>query len=89
MTALRKIAQQAEPAPQPLALPIAKFARAFSIGQATVYRHLSNGLLKYVVVGKRRLVLIPPTQMGPIKLRPGPLRKKAAVPTVQREAAVE
>jgi hypothetical protein len=78
MTTLRKVAQQAEPAPQPLALPIAKFARAFSIGEATVYRHLKNGLLKFKVVGKRRMVIIPPTHEGPIKLRPGPLRKKAA-----------
>jgi hypothetical protein len=95
MTAPRKVAlrssaaalelgQPAEPAPQPLALPISKFSRAFGIGEATVYRHLRNGLLKFKVVGKRRLVLIPPTHEGPIKLRPGP-RKKAA-PVVQREA---
>jgi hypothetical protein len=66
----------AHPEQQPEALPIAKFARRFGIGEATVYRHLKNGLLKYKVVGTRRLVLIPPTQEGPIKLKPGP-RKKA------------
>jgi hypothetical protein len=74
-----------QPAPLPEFLPIAKFARTFGIGEATVYRHLASGLLKYKIVGKRRLVLIPPTQEGPIKLKPGP-RKKAA-PVVQREAA--
>jgi hypothetical protein len=62
---------------QPQALPISKFARMFGIGEATVYRHLKNGLLKYKVVGTRRLVLIPPTQEGPFqKSKPGP-RKRA------------
>jgi hypothetical protein len=62
---------------EPKALPIAKFARTYGIGQATVYRHLKNGLLQYKVVGTRRLVLVPPTQEGPFqKLKPGP-RKRA------------
>jgi hypothetical protein len=64
MAALRKI-EQMVPASEPLALPIAKFARAFGIGEATVYRHLQKGLLKYKVVGSRRHVLVPLTQEGP------------------------
>jgi hypothetical protein len=58
---------------QPQAVSIAKFARMFGIGEATVYRHLKNGLLEYKVIGQRRLVLIPPTQRGPFqRLKPGP-----------------
>jgi hypothetical protein len=74
MPPLRKI-EQATTVSEPLTLPIAKFARTFGIGEATVYRHLNSGLLKYKVVGKRRLVLVPPTQEGPIKLKPGPRKK--------------
>lgn len=65
MRPVRKIEQAVPAESEPIALPIAKFARTFGIGQATVYRHLQKGLLKYKVVGSRRYVLIPLTQEGP------------------------
>jgi hypothetical protein len=59
---LRRIVQRT-PDFEPQTLPISKFARTFGIGEATVYRHLQRGLLKFKVVGKRRLVLVPETQV--------------------------
>jgi hypothetical protein len=45
--------------PEPKALPITKFAAAYGIHTSTVWRALKEGRLSYVVVGKRKLVLLP------------------------------
>lgn len=45
--------------PEPKALPITKFAAAYGIHPTTVWRALKEGRLNYVVVGKRKLVLLP------------------------------
>jgi hypothetical protein len=45
--------------PEPKALPITKFAAAYGIHPSTVWRALREGRLNYVVVGKRKLVLLP------------------------------
>jgi hypothetical protein len=46
-------------ATEPKALPITKFAAAYGVHPSTVWRGLKEGRLRYVVVGKRKLVLLP------------------------------
>jgi hypothetical protein len=45
--------------PEPKALPITKFAAAYGIHPSTVWRAVRAGRLNYVVVGKRKLILMP------------------------------
>jgi hypothetical protein len=47
---------------EPKALPITKFAAPYGIHPSTVWRALKEGRLNYVVVGKRKLVLLPVVQ---------------------------
>jgi hypothetical protein len=44
--------------PEVRALPIRKFAQAHGIHETTVWRALKEGRLTYVVIGKRKLVLL-------------------------------
>jgi hypothetical protein len=43
----------------PKALPIAKFARMFGVHYTTVWRQVKAGELPYVVIGKRKFILLP------------------------------
>jgi len=45
-----------------VALPIAAFCRAYSIGPSTVWKALREGRLKSVQIGRRRLVLLSSVQ---------------------------
>jgi hypothetical protein len=49
---------------EPIALPIPAFCRRFGPSPATVYRHLKSGALKYRVIGKRRYVEVPQSQVA-------------------------
>ena len=52
------------PAIEPKALPITKFARLYGVDPSTVWRSLRAGRLKYVRIGKRRLVLLNSVSSG-------------------------
>jgi hypothetical protein len=59
-----KAATPKAPAIEPKALPITKFARLYGVDPSTVWRSLRDGRLKYVRIGKRRLVLLDSVSSG-------------------------
>jgi hypothetical protein len=44
------------------ALPIGKFAKLYAVHPSTIWRAIRDGRLEYVVVGRRKLVLLPPVK---------------------------